>query len=106
MVFNPIRYWFTKSPFAKLYRQFLWSTAPISYKFSASSYVASYWAIGMGAPITIVLSFVQAFFADSIDPIFYNTPPFNILITLIGVFVRQLALSHTIILSLQPITVI
>lgn len=88
MVFNPVRYWFTKSPFAKLYRDFLWSPAPIAYKFSASSYVASYWAIACGAPCTIIIFFVQAFFYDVLDPVFYATPPFNILLALIAVFVR------------------
>lgn len=43
MIFNPIRYWFTRLPISKLYRTFLWSPAPLPHKFSASSYIASYW---------------------------------------------------------------
>jgi hypothetical protein len=102
MVFNPARYWFTKSPFAKLYRQFLWSPAPIAYKFSASSYVASYWAIACGAPCTLIIFFVQAFFYDYLDPIFYAIPPFKILLALIAVFVSPEPSLHQPLADLPP----
>ena len=56
MVFNPIKHWFTRSPFATLYRSFLWSdAASLPSKFATSSYVASYWAIASGRKIACIV---------------------------------------------------
>lgn len=62
MVFNPIRYWFTRSPISSTFRRFLWSSAPLHYKFSSISYIFSYWAIAAGAPLTLALYAVQGIF--------------------------------------------
>ncbi|KAI5478077.1 hypothetical protein MNV49_005442 [Pseudohyphozyma bogoriensis] len=84
MAFNPIRQWHRKSPFAKLYREFLWSNAPLHYKFSCTSYIFSYWAIACGAPMTLAMYFVQGLFFDYLDPAFFA--PFKVLLSLIVIF--------------------
>lgn len=43
MVFNPLRHWFTRSPFSSLYRTFLRGPAPLAFKLSCTSYISSYW---------------------------------------------------------------
>ncbi|KAI5476027.1 hypothetical protein MNV49_000499 [Pseudohyphozyma bogoriensis] len=84
MVFNPMREWHKKGPFSQLYWDFLQSPAPLAYKFTASSYVASYWAIAGGAPITIVIYFIQIFYWDTLDPAF--SVPFRTWLTVIFIF--------------------
>ncbi|KAJ9112324.1 hypothetical protein QFC19_000744, partial [Naganishia cerealis] len=36
LIFNPLRYWFTRGPFSPLFRQYLWSNIPLAGKISLS----------------------------------------------------------------------
>ncbi|KAL0953507.1 hypothetical protein HGRIS_004733 [Hohenbuehelia grisea] len=45
LLFNPIKTWLWKGPFAPQIRSFLWSSAPIHYKISMLAYMFSYYGI-------------------------------------------------------------
>ncbi|KAL8278286.1 hypothetical protein RQP46_009318 [Phenoliferia psychrophenolica] len=62
MVFNPLRYWFTRSPFSPLYRTFLRGPAPLAFKLSCTSYISSYWALAVGPVLCLSLYPVQGLF--------------------------------------------
>lgn len=85
LVFNPLRYWFTKGPLTPLFRKFLWSKCPTAYKVNACSYIFSYWAIAVSTPLTIGLFVAQGLFYPLLDPIFLT--PFQVWIAVIVVFV-------------------
>jgi hypothetical protein len=64
--FNPVRYWFTRGPLTKLFRQFLWSPIPVHFKWSILAYMASYYAFALACPIT-VLNFIFIGIYDKAD---------------------------------------
>ncbi|EST06923.1 hypothetical protein PSEUBRA_003722 [Kalmanozyma brasiliensis GHG001] len=84
LVFNRIWQWPYKGPFSKLFRTFLWSDAPLHYKFSACSYIFSYYAIACALPLSIALYLVQGWFYPVLLPTFL--PPFNIWVAVVFVF--------------------
>ncbi|PWZ03732.1 hypothetical protein BCV70DRAFT_184934, partial [Testicularia cyperi] len=84
LVFNRVWEWPYKGPLTKLFRTFLFSNTPIHYKFSACSYIFSYWAIASAMPVTIALYFVQGWFYPVLDPAFLS--PFNIWLAVMFVF--------------------
>ena len=53
IIFNPVRYWFTKGPLTKLFRTFLWSSMPPAAKFGILGYLFSYYALTFSWWITI-----------------------------------------------------
>lgn len=57
IIFNPLRYWFTRGPFTKLFRTFLWSPIPAHSKFGIMAYMFSYYAIS-SAWIGSIISFI------------------------------------------------
>lgn len=57
IVFNPVRYWFTRGPLTKLFRQFLVSPMPTHTKWGVLAYMASYYAFALAWSGTI-LNFV------------------------------------------------
>lgn len=86
-MFNPIRDWSEKSPFASLFREFLWSPgSTLAYKFSSTSYVLSYWAIAAGVPTNIIGYWAVVIFRDDLDSAY--TPPFELFV---GIIVVSLA---------------
>jgi hypothetical protein len=46
LVFNPVKYWFTKGPITPLFMRFLRSGMPLGSKVSIISYIGTYYAIG------------------------------------------------------------
>jgi hypothetical protein len=64
LIFNPLRYWFTRGPFSRLFRQYLWSDVPLSGKISNLAYIFSYYAIACAWPMT-VLNFVLIGFSST-----------------------------------------
>ncbi|KAI0763980.1 glycosyl transferase family group 2-domain-containing protein [Trametes elegans] len=66
LLFNPIVQWWRKGPIAPQIHRFLWSTAPLHYKFSMLSYMFSYY--GIAAAITIsVVNYVLLGFQFPVD---------------------------------------
>ncbi|GAC96001.1 hypothetical protein PHSY_003580 [Pseudozyma hubeiensis SY62] len=84
LVFNNLRHWPTRGPLSPLFRKFIWSNCPTSYKLNACSYIFSYWAIAAGTILTISLFFVQGFFWPWLDQVFM--PPFQVCITALFIF--------------------
>ncbi|KAJ1022854.1 hypothetical protein NDA13_004904 [Ustilago tritici] len=71
-------------PFTKLFRTFLFSNAPVHYKFSACSYIFSYYAIACAFPLTLALYLVQGWFYPTLLPLFLA--PFQIWVAVVVVF--------------------
>lgn len=57
IIFNPMRYWFTRGPFTKLFRQFLVSPMPTHTKWGVLAYMSSYYAFALAWSGTL-LNFV------------------------------------------------
>lgn len=85
LVFNRLWEWPYRGPLTKLYRTFLWSNAPVHYKFAASAYIFSYYAIACAFPLSIALYLVQGWFYPVLQPNFL--PPFQIWVAVIVVFI-------------------
>ncbi|KAI0646077.1 glycosyl transferase family group 2-domain-containing protein [Trametes meyenii] len=54
LLFNPLVQWWRKGPIAHQIHRFLWSNAPLHYKFSMLSYMFSYYGIAAAITISIV----------------------------------------------------
>lgn len=94
LVFNPLRYWPTRGPLSPLFRKLLWSNVPTSYKFNSCAYIFSYWAIAAGAPLTIIIFFVQGLFWPSLDAAFL--PSFQVWLSTVFVFLIGGTVGHVI----------
>ncbi|KAJ9473832.1 Glyco_trans_2-like domain-containing protein [Pseudozyma hubeiensis] len=84
LVFHRIWQWPFRSPLTKLFRTFLGCNAPIHYKFSASSYIFSYYAIACAFPMALALYLVQGWLDPVLVPAFL--PPFQIWVAVVVVF--------------------
>lgn len=84
IVFNPLRYWFTRGPLSKLFRTFIASDVNTSYKIATLSYLSTYYALAVSFPVTIIVFVAQGLFLPYLDPIFL--PSFDVLVTVTLVF--------------------
>ncbi|KAK2604725.1 hypothetical protein N8I77_007632 [Diaporthe amygdali] len=84
MVFNPLYKWPTKGPFTKLIRTFLGSRMMLSSKISVFAYICSYFAIGVGLPMTVLNYFLVGWFDDSLDH--FYLPSWKVFVSLLVVF--------------------
>lgn len=85
LVFHRLWQWIYKGPFTPLFKTFLRSpAAPIHYKFSACSYIFSYYAIGAAFPMTWALYLVEGWEYPVLDPSFLT--PFKIWVAVVVVF--------------------
>ncbi|KAI3481012.1 hypothetical protein L1887_56838 [Cichorium endivia] len=84
LVFNRIWEWPYRGPFTKLFRSFLWGSAPMHYKFSACSYIFSYYAIACGFPLCLGLYLAHGWFYPVLLPAYM--PSFNIWVSVVLVF--------------------
>lgn len=84
IVFNPLRYWITRSPFSKLFREFLVSNVPLAYKFATLSYLSTYYALAVSFPLGITMFVVQGLFQDTLDGVFL--PAFDVWMTVSLIF--------------------
>lgn len=84
LVFRPIKdIW--RGPITPLYRKFVWAKGiPVHYKFCATSYIFSYYAIAIALPLTIGLSIAQGYFAPTLDHAFIQ--PFRVFVAVVVVF--------------------
>ncbi|SJX63886.1 uncharacterized protein SRS1_14590 [Sporisorium reilianum f. sp. reilianum] len=85
LVFHRLWEWPYRGPLTKLFRTFLWSNCPIHYKFSACSYIFSYYAIGLAFPSCFALYLVQGWFDPVLLPDAF-LPPFQIWVAVVVVF--------------------
>ncbi|GAA5823335.1 hypothetical protein JCM11251_007571 [Rhodosporidiobolus azoricus] len=84
IVFNPIKTWWRKGPFATLYLRYMWGNTPLPTKVSASAYIASYWAIAVAPPLTLAYYLLSGWLAFELSAAF--TPSFGTLISVMIVF--------------------
>lgn len=85
LVLHRLWEWPYKGIFTPLFKTFLKSpAAPIHYKFSACSYIFSYYAIGAAFPVTWALYFVEGWCYPVLDPSFLT--PFKIWVSVVMVF--------------------
>ncbi|GAA5856984.1 hypothetical protein JCM8547_008495 [Rhodosporidiobolus lusitaniae] len=84
MVFNPLKNWWNRGPFSPLYRRYLWGSTPLPTKVSASAYIASYWAIAVAPPLTLVYYLLEGWFTWELSGAF--RPAFGTLLSVIVVF--------------------
>lgn len=84
LLFRPLKQiW--KGPMTPLYRRFLWARGiPVHYKFCATSYIASYYAIAAALPTTIGLTLAQGLFTPNLDLVFMQ--PFKVFVSVVVVF--------------------
>ncbi|GAA5990322.1 hypothetical protein JCM10908_007317 [Rhodotorula pacifica] len=85
LVFNPFLKWFRKGPFSALYFRYLRGNTPLPSKISSSSYVASYWAIAVAPPLSLLYYCLQGWFAPVLSKAFF--PSFGTLVAVIVVYV-------------------
>lgn len=84
LLFHPLRYWFTRGPFTKVFRMFLVSPMPFTSKMSVLGYIGTYYAIGSAWLLTLVNYFAVGWWPGTLDE--YYLPSFSMFITIIVVF--------------------
>ncbi|KIJ19375.1 hypothetical protein PAXINDRAFT_127502 [Paxillus involutus ATCC 200175] len=72
LIFNPLAEWWKKGPISKQLRIFVWSTAPIHYKFSMMAYMFSYYGIAAAAVLSL-LNYLLLGFQVEIDGYFLHS---------------------------------
>lgn len=85
LMFNPLRYWFTRGPFTKLFRNFIRSRIPLHSKFTIMAYIGTYYAIGSAWMLTLMNYFLVGWFNGWLDH--YYLASFQVYFSLIVVFV-------------------
>lgn len=58
LLFNPVRFWFARGPFTKLFRNFICSNITFTSKVTILSYIGTYYAIGAAWILTLVNYFI------------------------------------------------
>ncbi|KAF5369368.1 hypothetical protein D9758_002569 [Tetrapyrgos nigripes] len=83
ILFNPLFRWPINGPINKRIRKFLWSNAPVHYKFSVLAYMFSYYGIAASALISIFNYFYLGL-APSVDRFYHKS--FEVLLACLVVF--------------------
>jgi len=84
LLFHPLRYWFVRGPFTKVFRQFLVSPMPLSSKLSIFGYIGTYYAFGSAWVLTLLNYFAIGWYSGTLDE-YYQTS-FSVLLTILVVF--------------------
>ncbi|KAF9231782.1 glycosyl transferase family group 2-domain-containing protein [Melanogaster broomeanus] len=72
LIFNPLIEWWKKGPISKQLRIFVWSSAPVHYKFSMMAYMFSYYGIAAAAALSL-LNYLLLGFQVDIDGYFLHS---------------------------------
>ncbi|GLB41071.1 putative glycosyltransferase family 2 protein [Lyophyllum shimeji] len=72
LLFNPFVQWFRHGPFAHQIHRFLWSGAPLHYKFSMMAYMFSYYGIAAAVTISII-NYVLLGFQFGVDGFYMHS---------------------------------
>ncbi|KAJ7113089.1 glycosyl transferase family group 2-domain-containing protein [Mycena epipterygia] len=72
LIFNPLIHWWRMGPITKQLRTFVWSSAPVHYKISMSSYMFSYYGIAASAVLSI-LNYLLLGFAVDVDGFYMHS---------------------------------
>ncbi|KAG9713205.1 hypothetical protein KCU73_g16594, partial [Aureobasidium melanogenum] len=84
LLFHPIRYWPTRGPFTKLFRNFITSAMPLPSKFTIMAYIGTYYAIGSAWLLTIMNYFLLGWYNGYQDK--YYLDSFQVYLAIIVVF--------------------
>ena len=84
LIFHPLRYWFTKGPFTKLFRRFICSCMPLPSKLTIMAYIGTYYAIASAWILTLANYFIIGWFNGYLDH--YYIDSFKIFFSIIAVF--------------------
>ncbi|KAH9950816.1 glycosyl transferase family group 2-domain-containing protein [Amylocystis lapponica] len=72
LLFNPIAQWWRRGPIAHQIHRFIWSSAPLHYKFSMMAYMFSYY--GIAGSITIgIINYVMLGFEFPVDGFYMHS---------------------------------
>ena len=84
LVFHPLRYWFTRGPFTKLFRNFIFSKMPLPSKFTIMAYIGTYYALGSSWILTLANYFLTGWFNGHLDH--YYLDSFKVYFAIVIVF--------------------
>ncbi|KAK4556617.1 hypothetical protein LTR86_006188 [Recurvomyces mirabilis] len=84
LVFHPLRYWPTRGPFTKLFRNFICSRMPFPSKITIMAYIGTYYAIGSAWILTLANYFLTGWFNGHLDK--YYLDSFKVYFAIIIVF--------------------
>lgn len=84
LVFNPIYTWLWKTPFTPLFRRLLWCNMQLSSKITILAYIATYYALAFGLPLTILNYFLIGWNNGYIDTFYIES--WRIFVALLVVF--------------------
>ncbi|KAH0373699.1 hypothetical protein KCU65_g253, partial [Aureobasidium melanogenum] len=84
LLFHPIRYWPTRGPFTKLFRNFICSAMPLPSKFTIMAYIGTYYAIGSAWILTLLNYFLMGWYNGYEDK--YYLDSFQIYLAILVVF--------------------
>lgn len=84
LIFHPLRYWPTRGPFTKLFRNFMVSCMPLPAKLTIMAYIGTYYAIGSAWILTLANYLIIGWFNGYIDH--YYIDSFRIFFSILVVF--------------------
>lgn len=84
LVFHPVKYWFTRSPFTPLFRRFICSSMPIASKLGIMAYIGTYYALGSAFLLTILNYVIIGLYNGWLDH--YYMDSFKIYVAIVVVF--------------------
>lgn len=84
LLFHPLRYWFTRGPFTKLFRNFIGSNMPLPSKITIMAYIGTYYALGSSWLLTVMNYFLIGWYNGFYDH--YYIDSFKITFAIIIVF--------------------
>lgn len=84
LVFNPIYSWLYRGPLTPVFKSFLWSSIQLSSKATIIGYIATYYALASGLPLTLANYFIIGWFNGYLDTFYMES--WNIFLSLLVVF--------------------
>jgi cellulose synthase/poly-beta-1,6-N-acetylglucosamine synthase-like glycosyltransferase len=84
LIFHPVRYWFTRGPFTKLFLRFLFSSIPLPSKITILAYIGTYYALGSSWILTVLNYFLIGWYNGFYDH--YYLDSFKVYFSIVVVF--------------------
>ena len=84
LVFHPFRYWVTRGPFTKLFRNFITSRMPLPSKVTIMAYIGTYYALASAWLLTLANYFLTGWLNGHLDK--YYIDSFKVYFAIIIVF--------------------
>jgi hypothetical protein len=84
LVFHPLRYWPTRGPFTKLFRNFITSRMPLPSKITIMAYIGTYYALGSAWILTTMNYFIVGWYNTVLDKYYLNS--FQVYLAIVVVF--------------------